>query len=73
LNVNNCNIESEGACHLAQALCENTTLRPEPVPQYIWPRRSYFFSWNTPYQHITTDTGVIWLRTTRWKRHSQAS
>ena len=27
LNVINCNIDSEGACHLTQALCENTTLR----------------------------------------------
>ena len=25
--MNNCNIDSEWACHLAQALCENTTLR----------------------------------------------
>ena len=25
--MRNCNIDSEGACHLTQALCENTTLR----------------------------------------------
>jgi len=24
--MSNCNVYSEGACHLAQALCENTTL-----------------------------------------------
>jgi len=27
VNMNGCNIDNEGACHLAQALCENTTLR----------------------------------------------
>ena len=61
VNMSRCSIDSEGACHLAQALCENTNWETEPVPQFIWPRRNYFFSWNNPYQHITTDTGTIWL------------